>query len=81
MIIKTLGFKFTELRDIFDNSSTIEVSGTDRTTTGSTVCEPFVKLSEFVVRSISSVLGTEGSDRTTDDELREILKKNKLINK
>lgn len=75
-MINTFGCEFTELRDILDTSSTIAVTGTDRTTTGGTVCEPFVRLSEFTVMSISSVLGTEGSGRTTDildDVITEIL--------
>jgi len=57
-------------------SSTTAVVGTDRTATGGTICEPFVRLSEFKIGSISSVLGTEGSGRTTDildDEITEIL--------
>lgn len=74
--IKTFGCEFTELRDIFDTSSTIAVTGTDRTATGGTAGEPFVRISEFTAGSISSVLGVESSDRTTDildDDITEIL--------
>jgi len=55
-----------ELREILDTSSTISVTGTDRSSTGGTVCKPFVRFSELTVWSISSVLLTVGSGRTTD---------------
>lgn len=77
MYIKTFGCEFPEFRDILDTSSTIALMGIDRIATGGTICEPFVRLSEITVWSISSVLGTKGSGRTTDifvDEIKEILK-------
>lgn len=52
----------------------IAVTGTDPI--GGTVCKPLDRLSEFTVRSISSVLDIEGSGRTADilgDEMTEIL--------
>jgi len=52
----------------------IAVTGIDPI--GGTVCKPFGRLSEFTVRSLSSVLDTEGSGRTADileDEITVIL--------
>lgn len=68
--------EFVELREIWDISSTIAETDTDRTATGGTVWEPFVRLSELKIGSMSSVLATEGSGSTTgilDDEITEIL--------
>jgi len=59
---------------MLDTSSMIAVTGTDPIE--GTVCKPLDKLSEFTVRSISSVLDIEGSGRTADileDEITEIL--------
>lgn len=63
-------------------SSTTAVVGTDRTATGGTICEPLVRLSEFTIGSIFSVLGTEDSGKTTDildDEITDILQNTKLL--